>query len=137
VQRIQNLIRFGKSILTRHHRQAIVDRASNPKYELDFVNDMLEKDSKNYHCWQYRQWLVQHYSLWEQEFVDIERLIDEDVGNNSAWNQLYFCISRDGDLGVESANAQVNYIKRKILLDPMNECPWNYLQGYYKTEIVY
>ncbi|KAG6986399.1 hypothetical protein G7Y79_00101g101440 [Physcia stellaris] len=32
-----------------------------PANELSFLSLMFEKDSKNYHVWSYRQWLVRHF----------------------------------------------------------------------------
>ena len=53
---------------------------------------MFQQDSKNYHVWSYRQWLVRHFDLWDTELPDVEELIDEDVRNNSAWNHRYFVV---------------------------------------------
>lgn len=63
---------------------------------------MLEQDSKNYHVWSYRQWLVQRYNLFdrEDELSWTESMIEEDVRNNSAWNHRWFLVvgSRNGKL---------------------------------------
>ena len=44
--------------------------------ELKFVESMLEEDAKNYHAWQYRQWLLKTFSLWEKELQYVEYLIN-------------------------------------------------------------
>lgn len=55
---------------------------------------MFELDAKNYHVWSYRQWLVRRFELWDQgELEATEKLIDEDVRNNSAWNHRFFLVS--------------------------------------------
>lgn len=52
---------------------------------------MLEKDSKNYHVWSYRQWLVQRFDLWDKgELEETARFIKIDVRNNSAWNHRWY-----------------------------------------------
>ena len=38
--------------------------------ELDYIAEVLQEDSKNYHAWSYRQWLlmtVDEESVWENE----------------------------------------------------------------------
>ena len=74
---------------------------------------ILADDAKNYHAWQHRQWvikvgvagwvstvrsslgclLLQTFSLWGEELHYVDRLIQEDLRNNSAWNQRYFIVS--------------------------------------------
>lgn len=62
-----------------------------PANEQQFLMQMLALDSKNYHVWTYRHWLVRHFKLWDhpQELADVEALIDQDVRNNSAWNHRW------------------------------------------------
>lgn len=33
----------------------------DPSNELEFTADILDMDSKNYHAWQYRQWVLTAY----------------------------------------------------------------------------
>ena len=42
------------------------------------MEDIFISDAKNYHAWSYRIWLVEHFSLWEGELEDVERMIKED-----------------------------------------------------------
>jgi Protein prenyltransferase alpha subunit repeat len=88
--------------------------------ELNYIATVLEQDGKNYHAWSYRQWLIQVMviaadrrptknkndpttgsisnttttttttSLYEQEIIYIESLIEMDHRNNSAWNHRWF-----------------------------------------------
>jgi hypothetical protein len=41
-----------------------------------------------------RIWLCQHFNLFSQELSNIEYYIEEDIGNNSAWNYRYFLKSK-------------------------------------------
>lgn len=101
-----------------HHRQWIVDKLDDPSDELDYlafpvdssnaesktdvVNDDSDseeeqgkRDQKNYHAWQYRQWLVCRFRLPAgPELALTERLIEEDAFNNSAWNHRAFVARR-------------------------------------------
>jgi protein farnesyltransferase/geranylgeranyltransferase type-1 subunit alpha len=61
---------------------------------------MLELDTKNYHVWSYRQWLVKRFDLFadEEELSWTEKMLREDVRNNSAWNHRWYLVfGRDGE----------------------------------------
>ena len=71
-----------------------MEHLQNPTSERAFLNQMLEEDSKNYHLWTYRQWLLttfgSSHGLWNDELSDIDVLLQNDVRNNSAWTHRYF-----------------------------------------------
>ena len=54
----------------------------------------LAQDAKNYHAWSHRQWVLQTFGCWENELKFAEELLEEDVRNNSAWNQRFFTVSQ-------------------------------------------
>ena len=117
-----------------------------PPTELSFLSQMFEKDSKNYHVWSYRQWLVRQFSIWDQELPYIETLLTEDIRNNSAWNHRWFVVfSRYADpssgTGADAAaikaepeivERELEFAKAAIRLAPQNQSPWNYLRGVVK-----
>jgi protein farnesyltransferase/geranylgeranyltransferase type-1 subunit alpha len=72
---------------------------------------MLEQDSKNYHVWSYRQWLVKRFDLFDkpEEMAWTESLIDEDVRNNSAWNHRYYLVA-----GRPGKKPSAEAVKREI-----------------------
>lgn len=84
---------------------------------------MLEIDAKNYHAWSYRQWVVATFELWDEELPDVERLIDEDVRNNSAWNQRFYVFSK-GPMGLEgeALEREIRWVNQK---DPVVEVEWD------------
>lgn len=111
---------------------------------------MLEADAKNYHVWSYRQWLVKRFDMWDQgELQDMERMIDDDVRNNSAWNHRFYIVNARCKLGRSADKSasptrgaamsgvrdkkirvrEIEFAKAKILLAPQNESPWSYLRG--------
>jgi protein farnesyltransferase/geranylgeranyltransferase type-1 subunit alpha len=123
-----------------------------PPKELDFLMKMFSLDSKNYHVWTYRHWLVRHFNLWdtEREIRDVETLINRDVRNNSAWNHRYvlrFAPRAGPDAGMPGSGppgaekgrlsvvdedlveAELEYAKEKIILAPENRSPWLYARG--------
>lgn len=78
----------------RYHRKVIVEWLKDPRDELQFTEDILQLDAKNYHAWQHRQWVIKEFGLWERELDYVDKLLTEDLRNNSAWNQRYFVISQ-------------------------------------------
>ena len=53
---------------------------------------MFEVDSKNYHGWAHRQWVIQAFNLWDGELDYIREMLVKDIRNNSAWNQRWFVL---------------------------------------------
>ncbi|CAJ2507465.1 Uu.00g086510.m01.CDS01 [Anthostomella pinea] len=113
--------------------------------ERAFLTQMLEQDTKNYHVWSYRQYLVRKLGAFGDpaELRSIEALVDEDVRNNSAWSHRFFLAFSDPvhttpgshatehDPAVPAAivDREVAYAQAKIGLAPQNQSPWNYLRG--------
>jgi len=67
--------------------------------ELKFIEKVFGEDSKNYHTWSYRQWILSNFNrneLWAVEIPFVERMIDEDVRNNSAWHHRFFVVFDSG-----------------------------------------
>ena len=60
--------------------------------ELAAAHACLMEDAKNYHVWAHRQVVVQLAGLWEAELEYAGHFIQEDVRNNSAWNQRMFAL---------------------------------------------
>lgn len=127
-----------------------------PPSEPDFLMEMFSLDSKNYHVWTYRHWLVRHFSLWdsEREIQDVERLVNSDVRNNSAWNHrwvLKFGPRGNVDSGMPTAvdesgnrgrlevvdedlvDSELEYAKSKIVLAPENRSPWSYARAVFRV----
>jgi len=81
--------------------------------ELEFLAKIFASDSKNYHAWSYRVWLVERFSLWEGELEYVEKLLDQEVTNNSAWSYRYFILNRypGSEAGtVEHVKAEIKYV---------------------------
>ena len=119
-----------------HHRMLIVDKLDECEGEADFVEQMFEKDAKNYHVWSYRQWMVRRFGLWEKgELEFTEKLLEKDVRNNSAWNHRWYVINgreQDGEPGImgkKIREREIEFAKTAVAKAPHNQCPWNYLRG--------
>lgn len=114
------------------------------KSEQQFLEQILAEDTKNYHVWSYRQYMVPKLGIFgESEVAAANELIEEDVRNNSAWSHRFFIVFSDpkhttaGSLSTEPdpqvpaeiIDREVQYAQIKILLAPQNQSPWNYLRG--------
>ncbi|KAJ5778229.1 hypothetical protein N7520_001475 [Penicillium odoratum] len=154
-------LKYLKNYQIWHHRQVLMSSRQHfptlPPKELDFLMEMLAQDSKNYHVWTYRHWLVRHFKLWDhpREIEDINVLLKADVRNNSAWNHRYtlrFGPRSDDEHDAGMANAGVMsitpaqkgvlavvdedmvdgellYAQQAIVRAPENRSPWWYARG--------
>ncbi|GJN34345.1 hypothetical protein PR202_gb22996 [Eleusine coracana subsp. coracana] len=121
-----------------HHKRWLAEKlgpdiANN---ELEFTMKTLVIDAKNYHAWSHRQWVIQALGGWEAELQYCNQLLQEDIFNNSAWNQRYLVITRSPLLGglAVMRDSEVDYTIEAILANPQNESPWRYLKGLYKGD---
>lgn len=142
-----------------HHRHLLVEqywpviegdegkREEFARGETEFITRMLEEDTKNYHVWSYRSFLVRKLGLWksagERERRLVEEMVKEDVRNNSAWSHRFFVVFSDPEQSTEGVGAtefdpkvpgeivdrEVGYALEKIGWAPQNQSPWNYLRG--------
>jgi hypothetical protein len=90
---------------------------------------MLEQDSKNYHVWSYRQWLVKRFDLFDrpEELEWTAEMIEADVRNNSAWNHRYYLVvgGRSGKPSEDVAKREIEYATQKPNCEVINrtDCP--------------
>ncbi|QSL66085.1 hypothetical protein MERGE_000458 [Pneumocystis wakefieldiae] len=115
-----------------HYRQFLMDMYGDPSMELNFLAEVLEKDSKNYHAWSYRQWLTERFNLWDIELPYIDRFLKQDIRNNSAWNYRFYIVFRDHYVSDDTMKKEIEYCKDAIAFSPQNSSPWLYLRGIFE-----
>jgi protein farnesyltransferase/geranylgeranyltransferase type-1 subunit alpha len=127
----QLAIESPKNYQLWHHRREIVTILNQPLDELRHVELVLERegDAKNYHAWSHRQWVLLTFQTWENEMKFIDKLITEDVRNNSAWNHRHFVHSHVSGFTSAVLSAELEYCKTQIRRCVNNASPWNYLIG--------
>ena len=100
--------------------------------EKEYLQEIFISDSKNYHAWSYRLWLVERFNLWDGEmgFVDYE-MNDGEVTNNSLWSYRYFLVTKaNKELTKEIAEREIDYAMRMLSKYSLsNEAAWVYLKG--------
>jgi protein farnesyltransferase/geranylgeranyltransferase type-1 subunit alpha len=92
-------IAFLKTYQVWHHRRLIITQTCKPAPELAFISQALQEDSKNYHTWSYRQWLLAHFNddeLWSGELEFVNSMLATDLRNNSAWHHRFFVVFQCG-----------------------------------------
>lgn len=60
----------------------------------------------------------------------MDYLLEDDIRNNSVWNQRYFVINNTTGFTDETIAKEVEYTINKIKVVTENESAWNYLKGY-------
>ena len=55
------------------HRRSCVEQLGEADKEMEFLEEILEEDAKNYHAWGHRQWVLRTFSLWSNELAFVER----------------------------------------------------------------
>ncbi|CAI9111781.1 OLC1v1012098C3 [Oldenlandia corymbosa var. corymbosa] len=122
----------------RHHRRWVAEKLGTDVTirELEFTGKIFSEDPKNYHAWSHRQWVLQALGGWENELSYCQELLEDDIFNNSAWNQRFFVITKSPLLGGLSSmrESEVTYTIQAIAANPENESPWRYLRGLYKDD---
>lgn len=112
--------------------------------EQEFLNTIFSSDSKNYHAWSHKIWMIERYELWSDpahlEFI--ERMLDNDVENNSVWSFRYFIKMRTLDrqerqgkgTGVSALEQECGYmLDQRLSMSFFNEAAWAYLRGFIAT----
>lgn len=64
----------------------------------------------------------------DDELVYVDKLISQDVRNNSAWNQRFFVLKSIG-FTQDVLLREINYTMNRIRLVKNNESAWNFLRG--------
>ena len=129
-----------------HHRRAVLEKLLDRKEqleeygnrELSYIASVLQVDGKNYHAWSQRQWVLRTAlpDPWDAEIQFAHSLIEADIRNNSAWNDLWFASHRGEKdaMPMEEARIHVEYALQQARLDPYNESPLRFLVALVKEQ---
>jgi len=67
--------------------------------------------------------------LFQNELRYVDRLLDDDIRNNSAWNQRYFVINNTTGFTPDVIERELAFTLIKIKTVTNNESAWSYLRG--------
>lgn len=130
----------GPGLIRRQHRRTIILALNDPSRELDFTAKALAIDEKNYHTWAYRQWVLCHFwstarslspedaaalsperrdevdQVWRGELEYVDKLLESDIRNNSAWNHRFFVSFESGMGGDDAGEREIQCVAGGIVL---------------------
>jgi len=96
------------------------------------IEELLEDEPKNYHCWSYRLWFtstIHNDGILKEELSRMHFLIKSDSWNNSAWSYRYSILMlTNPDRIPEISHNELDYSLQHF--DINNESIWNYSRGY-------
>lgn len=102
--------------------------------DFNWCTSIICEDSKNYHAWSYRLWIVKSFPeaadvAKESRYIDYALMIDP--RNNSAWNYRFFIRYklREAAATQEEILKDVEFVIEKIARSPNNPAPWNYMNS--------
>jgi protein farnesyltransferase/geranylgeranyltransferase type-1 subunit alpha len=75
---------------------------------------------------------------WEEEMDFVDKLLNDDIRNNSAWNQRWFVVhrgSKSTPIPLEVAREEIKFSISKACLDPYNESAWRYFVAFVKEQL--
>ena len=117
-------VKHLKSYQVWHHRRLLITLLRKPRPELDFITRSLAEDTKNYHTWSYRQWLLAYFNdedeLWAGELAFIESMLTQDIRNNSAWHHRFFVVWASGVRKGDADRSQVLRRELTYVRDPVS-----------------
>lgn len=94
-----------------------------------------------YQAWSHRQWILKTVNMtekWEEEMDFVDKLLKDDIRNNSAWNQRWFVVhrgSKSTPIRLEVAREEIKFSISKACLDPYNESAWRYFVAFVKEQL--
>mmetsp|Transcript_16948 Transcript_16948/g.41645 ORF Transcript_16948/g.41645 Transcript_16948/m.41645 type:complete len:176 (-) Transcript_16948:233-760(-) len=84
--------------------------------------------------WAHRQWVLRTFNLFDKELDFVDVLLEQDIRNNSAWNQRFFVFKNTTGFTREVIKSEIEYTFKALMKTPNNLSPWNYLRGLIKQE---
>lgn len=100
--------------------------------ELDDLALVLLEEPKNYHAWQYRQWLICLLAAHVDPTVEmgyLKECIHKDPFNNSAWSHRFFIYNKFNSPPEVEANLVKIVLEMIGPLGTINQALLNYVHG--------
>ena len=125
-------LQLEKNFQVWHHRRCIMEMLKQGfDRELELLEEVFSSDSKNYHAWAYRLWLVERFELFVGEMDWVEDWLEDEVTNNSLWAYRRFLVVKTLKAWTRDVvDHEVQYTLKMLEKDPGNEAAWTYLRGW-------
>ncbi|VDO03453.1 unnamed protein product [Rodentolepis nana] len=138
-----------KSYATWHHRSWVMSNHSSPDWKAENIlcNKFLKIDSRNFHCWDYRRFVVKNARISNAEelkFTDLA--LEENFSNYSAWHYRSELIGAEDEISTvatpisppptfktfqknespEIPFDEFDLVHNAVFTDPQDQGPWFY-----------
>lgn len=108
----------------------VAEREAGARAELQYTEEVLREDAKNYHPWAFRKWVLHTFGVWDGELAYVDALLDSDVRNNSAYAHRFYVVeSSPAGFDAAAVTREAAYAADRIGRAPHNESAWNYYRG--------
>ncbi|KJE97250.1 geranylgeranyltransferase type II [Capsaspora owczarzaki ATCC 30864] len=119
-----------------NHRRWLLEQAPKPdwKNELDLTSQFLNRDSRNFHCWDYRRHVARCASVsLKSEFEFTTAKIEQNFSNYSAWHYrskllpMIFADQADSSTILESQlHKEFDMVQSACFTEPEDQSAWFY-----------
>jgi len=131
----KTLKRNPKSYSGFHHRVWCIEHDElhtiDLRKELDLCSNFLALDSRNFHCWDYRRFIVSKAGIKLKEELKYSRqLIEQNFSNYSAWHYrstLIPLICKENRKKLRKRiNSELEFVKNAFYTEPNDQSAWLY-----------
>lgn len=118
------------------HRQWIMDHTPNPNWDQEkrLCDLFLSYDERNFHCWDYRRYVVKKAQISvDEEFAFSTEKIATNFSNYSAWHYrskllplVHPSTNEEGNIDSDAMQKEYELVQNAFYTDPSDQSAWFY-----------
>ncbi|EDR21681.1 geranylgeranyl transferase type-2 subunit alpha, putative [Entamoeba dispar SAW760] len=120
----------SKSYVIWYHRKWSISKMEHPKFEIEreLCAKMIEKDSRNFHCWGYYLWILEQGKISQEDDLKfITNTINKNFSNYSAWHHRSVIFSSYNNLQLEKViESEFELLLNAFYIEPNDQSGWIY-----------
>ncbi|KAM7539869.1 hypothetical protein Aperf_G00000033535 [Anoplocephala perfoliata] len=143
------LLKNPKSYATWHHRSWVMSHHPHPDWrgEINLCNKALKADDRNFHCWDYRRFVVKKAQVSKTDELNFTNLaLEENFSNYSAWHYRSGLVGANDEIctvatpvspppyfetnekngAAEIPWDEFDLVHNAVFTDPKDQGPWFY-----------